>query len=262
MLNGKRIAVVLTACNAARTLSSTIDRIPPDLIDDAILVDDGSRDGTAQLAHELGVCTLAHIQRRGPGAAQKTGYAAALSRGADVVVMLGAGRACSTELIGRIAAMASSGEFDVVLGSRMLGARLTRLGMPVHRYAANVALTLMQNLLTGQRLSGSHTGFRAWTREVLTRLPLMACSDEMIFDDQMLAQCVYFGFRIGELACSQTEPEPRAAGRSARCVPGVLQTSWQLCMKRWGWARPEMLEDNVERRLRTNLQELCRLRVA
>jgi glycosyltransferase involved in cell wall biosynthesis len=262
MLNGKRIAVVLTARNAARTLSATIDQIPPGLVDDVILADDGSRDGTPQLALKLGLCTLAHIKRRGPGAAQKTGYTAALSRGADVVVMLGAGRACSSELIGRMAAMAASGAFDVVLGSRMLGARLTQLGMPVHRYAANLALTLTQNALTGQRLSGCHTGFRAWTREVLSRLPLMACSDDVIFDDQMLAQCVYFGFRIGQLACGSGVDVEQRAARSVGCVPGVLKTSWQLCMKQWGWARPQMLEDNVDHRLHTNLQELFRLRVA
>lgn len=201
MLSGKKIIVVLPAFNAATTLQRTFDEIPPEIVDDVILTDDGSSDNTAALERRLGIYTLEHDCNRGYGGNQKTCYTAALDRGADIVVMLHPDYQYSPRLVPAMAAMIASGHYDVVLGSRILGSGALRGGMPLYKYVFNRLLTLVQNLLIGQKLSEYHTGYRAWSRAVLERLPLLHCSDGFVFDNEILTQAHHFGFQIGEISC-------------------------------------------------------------
>ena len=228
MLAGKRIIVVLPAYNAEKTLQRTYDEIPKDIVDDIILTDDASADDTVRLARSLGILTLRHDRNRGYGANQKTCYAAALARGADVVVMLHPDYQYSPTLVPAMASMIVSGHYDVVLGSRILGGGARAGGMPLYKYLSNRALTAAQNLLTGQKLSEYHTGYRAWSRGVLERLPLLNCSDDFVFDNQMLTQAIHAGFAIGELSCP-TRYFPEASSinfsRSVTYGLGVLATS-------------------------------------
>ncbi len=228
MLGGKRITVILPAYNAARTLKQTYDEIPKDVVDDIILTDDASSDNTSALARKLGIYTLVHAANRGYGGNQKTCYGAALERGTDVVVMLHPDYQYSPKLVTAMASMIVSDEFDVVLGSRILGRGALPGGMPRYKYVSNRILTLIQNLALGQKLSEYHTGYRAWSRPVLETLPLSRCSDDFIFDNQMLTQAIHFGFRIGEISCP-TRYFPEASSinlrRSIAYGLGVLRTS-------------------------------------
>ena len=265
MLNRQRIAVVLPAYNAARTLRRTVDEIPMEIVDDVILTDDASCDETVRLAREMGLHTLRHKGNRGYGANQKTCYTAALSRGADIVVMLHPDYQYSPRLLTSMAAMIAFGEFDAVLGSRILGKGALRGGMPVYKYASNRLLTFSQNLLMGEKLSEYHTGYRAWSRPVLSRLPLLACSDDFVFDNQMLAQCMHFGFRLGELSCpARYFPEASSINfrRSLTYGMGVLRTSVQYRLKHLGVARPPIFEDDRKMRLDANAPQLAQLLVA
>jgi len=228
MLVGKKITVILPAYNAARTLRQTYDEIPKEIVDDIILTDDGSSDNTATLARELGIHTLVHSQNRGYGGNQKTCYAAALARGADIVVMLHPDYQYAPKLVTAMASMIASGEFDVVLGSRILGRGALAGGMPPYKYVANRVLTLVQNIAVARKLSEFHTGYRAWSRPVLETLPLSRCSDDFIFDNQMLVQAIHWDFRIGEISCP-TRYFPEASmislRRSIVYGLGVLRTS-------------------------------------
>jgi glycosyltransferase involved in cell wall biosynthesis len=265
MLNGQRIAVVLPAYNAARTLRRTVAEIPTEIVDDIILTDDASSDETSQLARAMGLHTLRHKDNRGYGGNQKTCYTAALARGADIVVMLHPDYQYSPKLVTAMASMIAYGEFDAVLGSRILGNGAMRGGMPAYKYVSNRFLTLMQNFLIGEKFSEYHTGFRAWSRRVLSRLPLLACSDDFVFDNQMLVQCVHFGFNIGELSCpARYFPEASSINfnRSVTYGLGVLQTSWKFRLKRWGWLAPQILADNAHMRLQRNVNALPQLLVA
>ena len=222
MIDGKRIAVVLPAYNAARTLVRTYADIPKDLVDDIILTDDASADETVALARSLGIHTIRHDRNRGYGGNQKTCYAAAIARGADIVVMLHPDYQYSPRLVPAMASMIASGEFDVVLGSRILGGGALKGGMPVWKYLANRALTLLQNLLGGQKLSEYHSGYRAWSRAALLHLPLMANSEDFVFDNQMLAQAIYFRLRIGEISCpTRYFPEASSIGLRRSIVYGL-----------------------------------------
>jgi glycosyltransferase involved in cell wall biosynthesis len=265
MLNGQRIAVVLPAYNAARTLRRTVDEIPSEIVDDIILTDDASADETVILARQLGLHTLRHKGNRGYGANQKTCYTAAFNRGADIVVMLHPDYQYSPRLLTAMAAMIAYGEFDAVLGSRILGKGAMRGGMPAYKYASNRFLTLAQNVLLGEKISEYHTGYRAWSRQVLSRLPLLACSDDFVFDNQMLAQCIHFGFRLGELSCpARYFPEASSINfrRSVTYGLGVLETSVRFRLKQWGWANPIIFEDQAQMRLDTNVHQLAQLLVA
>lgn len=236
MINGKRIVVVLPAYNAERTLRSTYLEIPRDVVDDVILVDDGSADHTAQLARELGIHTIVHSQNLGYGANQKTCYQAALARGADIVVMLHPDYQYPPKLIASMAAMIADGQCDVVLASRILGGGALAGGMPVYKYIANRLLTAVQNIFLGQKLSEYHTGYRAWSRQVLETLPLRNNSDDFVFDNQMLVQAIYRGFRVGELACPTRYFADASSINFRRSVGyglGVLQTSVQFRLQRW-----------------------------
>jgi glycosyltransferase involved in cell wall biosynthesis len=252
MLANKKIAVVLPAYNAARTLQRTYEEIPHDIVDDVILTDDASVDNTAEIAERLGITTLRHDRNRGYGGNQKTCYTTALARGADIVVMLHPDYQYSPRLVTAMASMIASEEFDVVLGSRILGRGALVGGMPLYKYISNRFLTLVQNLLIGQKLSEYHTGYRAWSRAVLEQLPLLNCSEDFVFDNQMLAQAVYFGFRIGEISCP-TKYFPEASSinfrRSVVYGVGVLRTSLQFRLQRWGLMRSTIFEATVQARL-------------
>jgi glycosyltransferase involved in cell wall biosynthesis len=228
VLMGRKITVVLPAYNAVRTLERTIAEIPRDVVDDIILTDDHSSDDTAALSRRLGLFTLRHDRNRGYGGNQKTCYAAALARGADIVVMLHPDYQYSPRLVTAMASMIASGHYSVVLGSRILGKGALAGGMPLYKYVANRALTFIENVLAGQKLSEYHTGFRAWERALLERLPLLRCSDDFVFDNQMLAQAISFGFPIGEISCPTryfAEASSINFRRSVRYGFGVLQTS-------------------------------------
>ncbi|MBI2566892.1 MAG: glycosyltransferase family 2 protein [Candidatus Schekmanbacteria bacterium] len=243
MLHHKRICVVLPAYNAERTLKRTLDDVPADVVDDILLVDDASTDRTATLSRTLGLTTIVHERNRGYGANQKTCYAVALERGADIVVMVHPDYQYDPRLVTPMASMIASGVYDVVLGSRILGRGARRGGMPLYKYIANRVLSLLQNLLLGEKLSEYHTGYRAFSRDVLARLPLHRNSDDFVFDNQMLAQALYFGFRIGEVSCPTRYDQDSSSinfARSCRYGLGVLLTSVRYRLARLGWARPEI----------------------
>jgi glycosyltransferase involved in cell wall biosynthesis len=252
MLNGKKVVVVLPAYNAERTLRQTVADIPTDVVDDVILTDDASRDNTVAIAKELGLHTIRHDRNRGYGGNQKTCYTAALARGADVIVMLHPDYQYTPKLVTAMASMVSSEQFDVVLGSRILGRGALTGGMPVYKYVANRFLTLTQNMLVGQKLSEYHTGYRAWSRNVLQSLPLLLCSDDFIFDNQMLAQAINWGFEIGEISCP-TKYFPEASSinfsRSVVYGLGVVKTSIDFRMHRLGLSEPAIFANPPEAHL-------------
>ena len=240
MFHGQKIAVVMPAYNAARTLARTYEEVPRDLVDDLILTDDASQDETAEIARGLGIHTLVHDRNRGYGGNQKTCYAEALRRGADVVVMLHPDYQYTPRLIAAMATLIIDGPFDVVLGSRILGGRAREGGMPLYKYVANRFLTASQNLLCGSKLSEFHTGYRAFARKVLERLPLLENSDDFVFDNQMLAQAIHAGFEIGEISCPAAYfPEASSINfqRSVTYGIGVLETSLRCYLERRGWHR-------------------------
>src|SRR5690349_20293269 len=201
MLNGKKIVVVLPAYNAAKTLEKTYEEIPFEFVDDVVLVDDASRDDTAEVARRLGIKTIVHERNKGYGGNQKTCYRTALDLGSDIVIMLHPDYQYTPRLITAMASMIAYGEFDAVLASRILGVGALKGGMPFYKYIANRFPTFCENVLLGHKLSEYHTGYRAFSREILEKLPLDKNSDDFVFDNQMLAQLIWFGYRIGELSC-------------------------------------------------------------
>jgi glycosyltransferase involved in cell wall biosynthesis len=236
MINGKRIAVVFPAYNAEKTLEATVRELP-DLVDIRILVDDHSSDRTLEVAHALGVQTFVHNRNYGYGRNQQTCYREALAAGADVVIMVHPDYQYTPLLVTAMASMIAFGVYDVVLGSRIIGGTALRGGMPVYKYISNRLLTAFENLFLRVKLSEYHTGYRAFSREVLTRLPLRENSDDFVFDNQMLAQCVYFGFRIGEVSCPTKYFEEASSINFRRSVKygfGVLGTSVQFKLNKWG----------------------------
>jgi glycosyltransferase involved in cell wall biosynthesis len=227
MINGKRIAVVIPAYNAEKTLERTVRELP-DEVDIKILVDDSSTDKTAALAKSLGVHTFIHDANYGYGRNQQTCYREALGAGADIVVMVHADYQYTPLLVLAMAAMVSSGVYDMVLASRILGGGALKGGMPKYKYIANRLLTAFQNLFLGAKLSEYHTGYRAFSRELLQTLPLLENSDDFVFDNEMIAQSVMFGFRIGEISCP-TKYFEEASSINFRCSVkygfGVLVTT-------------------------------------
>jgi glycosyltransferase involved in cell wall biosynthesis len=228
LLNKKRIVVVLPAYNAEQTLRQTCQEIPLGIVDEILLVDDHSSDQTVELARELGLKTFLHKKNLGYGRNQKTCYREALRNGADIVVMLHPDYQYSPLLVTAMASMIAYGVYDVVLGSRILGGTALRGGMPRYKYYCNRALTAFENIFLGQKLSEYHTGYRAFAREVLEQLPLEENSDDFVFDNQILAQCAHFRFRIGEISCpTKYFPEASSIGfrRSVKYGFGVLSTT-------------------------------------
>ena len=252
MLAGKHITVVLPAYNAVRTLERTIAEIPRDIVDDIILNDDASSDQTAELAQKLGLYTIRHEVNRGYGGNQKTCYAAALSRGADIVVMLHPDYQYTPRLITAMASMLVSGHYDVIIASRILGRGAIAGGMPRYKYFFNRLLTFVENILLGQKLSEYHSGYRAWNRDVLERLPLLHCSDDFVFDNQMLAQVAHFGFRVGEISCPTRYFSEASSINFLRSVVyglGVLGTALEFRLHSIGLRRSRLFEDAVAARL-------------
>ena len=248
MLGKKRITVVLPAYNAARTLEQTISEVDRGIVDDLILTDDGSSDKTVEIARNLGLHTIVHDQNRGYGANQKTCYAAALDRGADVVVMLHPDYQYSPRLVPAMASMIVSGHYDVVLGSRILGGGALSGGMPLWKYMANRSLTLVENLLLGQKLSEYHTGFRAWSSSILERLPLHLCSDDFVFDNQMIAQVLHASAHIGEISCPTRYFDDASSINFSRSVVyglGVLDTALRYRLAHSGLKQWPLLGETV-----------------
>jgi hypothetical protein len=231
MLNGKKIVVVLPAYNAAKTLDITHQEIPFNIVDEAILVDDASRDQTAEVALRLGIHTIIHSANKGYGGNLKTCYHAVQDHGADIMVMLHPDYQYTPKLLPAMAAMIAYGEFDAVLASRILGTGALKGGMPLYKYIANRFLTFVENLLLGQKLSEYHTGYRAFSRTVLETLPLDHNSDDFVFDNQMLAQIAWFNFRVGEVSCPTkyfSDASSISFRRSVTYGLGVLRTALQF----------------------------------
>ena len=238
MIDGKKIVVVMPAYNAEKTLRRTYEELPHEYVDEVILVDDVSRDYTVAVARELGIKTIIHMENKGYGGNQKTCYRAALESGADIVVMVHPDYQYSPRLVTAMASMIASGHYDVVLGSRILGGAALKGGMPIYKYIANRFLTFLENLVLGVKLSEYHTGFRAFSREVLETLPIDRNSDDFVFDNEMIVQTVYFGFRVGEISCP-TRYFPEASSikfrGSIKYGFGVLLTTGKYILKKMGF---------------------------
>jgi glycosyltransferase involved in cell wall biosynthesis len=252
VLHGYRIVVVMPAYRAEKTLAQCYAAIPHDIVDRVLLVDDGSDDATLAVARSLGLAPHRHPRNEGYGANQKTCYRAALADGADIVVMLHPDYQYEPRLITAMAAMIASGVYDVVIGSRILGNTALRGGMPLYKYVANRVLTGVQNLLVGTKLSEFHTGYRAFSRRVLAELPLLANSQDFIFDNQMLVQAHAFGMRIGEISCPTKYFEDASEIDFSRSVVygvGVLRVSVQYLLWRTGLVTPRIFSDAPRFRL-------------
>jgi glycosyltransferase involved in cell wall biosynthesis len=248
----------MPAYNAEKTLRRAFDELPHEIVDDVILVDDSSQDATVTLARELGVVTIKHNHNLGYGGNQKTCYTVALERGADVVVMVHPDYQYSPRLCGAMAWMIASDEYDVVLGSRILGKGALEGGMPRYKYVANRFLTAVENVFLGMKLSEYHTGYRAFTRAVLETLPLRENSNDFVFDNQMLAQAVYFGFRIGELSCPtryMAEASSINFRRSCAYGVGVLATSASFRLNTMGLIRTRLFAEDGRRLERSWVDE-------
>ena len=252
MLHGKKIVVVMPAYHAEKTLAACHAAIPCDIVDDVLLVDDASDDATVAVARSLGIRTHRHPANRGYGGNQKTCYALALDAGADIVVMLHPDYQYEPKLITAMAAMLASGVYDVVIGSRILGNTAIAGGMPRYKYVFNRALTAIENLLIGSKLSEFHSGYRAFSRDVLETLPLAANSDDFVFDNQMLVQAHAFGWRIGEISCP-TKYFPEASEinfrRSVVYGFGVLRVALTYRLWKWRLAKPKLFSTDAGDRL-------------
>ena len=251
MINGKQIAVVMPAYNAEKTLEATVGELP-ELVDIRILVDDHSSDRTVDFARRLGLLVFQHDRNYGYGRNQQTCYREALAAGADVVIMLHPDYQYTPYLVTAMASMVAYGVYDVVLGSRIIGGTALLGGMPLYKYVSNRLLTAFENLFLRVKLSEYHTGYRAFSRQVLAKLPLLENSDDFVFDNQIIVQAVFFGFRIGEISCPTKYFEDASSINFKRSVVygiGVLRTALQLRLKRWKLANPAFLEDRKAYRL-------------
>src|SRR3989344_2433151 len=238
MLNGKKIIVVMPAYNAEKTLERTYNLIPHNIVDEVILVDDQSSDQTVTKAQRLRAKVFVHDRNKGYGANQKTCYTEALKSGADIVVMLHPDYQYNPRLITAMSSLVAEGIYDVVLGSRILGGHSLEGGMPLYKYVSNRFLTLVENIMIGQKLSEYHTGYRVFSRQVLETLPLLENSDDFVFDNQMLLQALYFNFKVGEISCPtryDTDSSSINFGRSLKYGGEVLWTASQYALAKAGW---------------------------
>jgi glycosyltransferase involved in cell wall biosynthesis len=237
MLKGQKVIVVMPAYNAARTLQKTYAEIPHEVVDEVILVDDHSHDNTADLARNLGINqVLVHDTNLGYGGNQKTCYRVALDRNADIVVMIHPDYQYTPKLCSAMSSLIAEGTFDCVLGSRILGVGALQGGMPLYKFVANRILTLFQNMMLSYKLSEYHTGYRAFSRKVLETLPLDRNDNDFIFDNQMLLQIIYAGFRIGEITCPTVYMEDSSSinfKRATRYGLEVLKTTLCYRLHRW-----------------------------
>jgi glycosyltransferase involved in cell wall biosynthesis len=238
VINDKRLVAVLPAYNASKTLEKTVRELP-EIVDTTILVDDKSTDDTVRIAQELGLRVFVHDKNYGYGRNQQTCYREALSAGADIVVMVHPDYQYTPLLVTAMASMIAFGVYDVVLGSRILGGGARKGGMPFYKYVANRFLTAFQNSFTGAKLSEYHTGFRAFAKDVLVALPILENSDDFVFDNQILAQCIFFGYRVGELSCPTKYFDEASSINFVRSVKygfGVLGTTLKCWLQRSGIA--------------------------
>lgn len=247
MLNGCKVIVVMPAYNAARTLRRTYEEVMAQgIVDLVIVVDDASHDDTVAIARTLPqVQVETHSRNRGYGANQKTCYRLALAAGGDIVVMIHPDYQYTPQLLPAMASLVASGIYPCVLGSRILGGGALRGGMPWWKYVSNRALTCVGNLLIGSKLSEFHTGYRAFARSLLERLPLERNSDDFVFDNQILAQVLWLGCPIGEITCpAKYFPEASSIDfrRSVRYGLGCLAVAARFRLARWGWASPLVVE--------------------
>ncbi len=247
MLHGKKIIVVLPAYNAAATLEQTVSELDRDVVDDILLVDDFSVDETVRLARKMGIRSFLHDRNYGYGRNQKTCYTEALKSGADVIVMLHPDYQYSPKLVSAMAAVVVSEEYQCGIGSRIIGGRARQGGMPLYKYISNRVLTLVENLFLGSKLSEFHTGFRAFSRKVLEELPFLKNSDDFVFDNEMLAQAMYFDYNIGEISCP-TRYFPEASSinfrRSVVYGLGVIWTAVRFRLQTFGLARFAIFENS------------------
>jgi len=237
VLNGKKIAVVLPAYNAASTVAKTYSEIPMEIVDAVILVDDASKDNTSVIAEELGIAhVIRHESNKGYGGNQKSCYTKALELGADIIIMLHPDYQYTPKLIHAISGIIAFEVYPVVLGSRILGKGALKGGMPVYKYVANRILTLFQNIVMGQKLSEYHTGYRAFSKEVFEEINIHHNSDDFVFDNQMIAQICFKDFEIGEVTCPTKYFEEASSINFSRSVTyglGVLKTAIGFRLAKW-----------------------------
>ena len=237
MINGKRVTVVMPAYNAEKTLRKTHNEIPHDIVDNVILTDDASQDRPAEVAQKLNIKTFIHMKNKGYGGNQKTCYQEALRTGSDIVIMLHPDYQYTPKLITSMASMIAYDVFDAVIASRILGNKALEGGMPLYKYVANRFLTAAENFLIQQKLSEYHTGYRAFSAEVLENIPLLENSDDFIFDNEMLLQTIYFGFSVGEVSCPAKYFDDASSISFRRSVTygiGVMQTAVKYFMSKRG----------------------------
>jgi len=248
MIKGKKVVVVMPAYNAVQTLEKTYNEIPFDIVDQVILVDDFGTDKTTELAKSLGVHhVIRHQKNMGYGGNQKTCYNKALEIGADIIVMLHPDYQYTPKLIESMAYLIANDVYPVVLGSRILGKGALKGGMPIYKYVANRALTFFQNVMVGQKLSEYHTGFRAFSKEVLNAIPFNENSDDFVFDNQMLSQIIYNNFEIAEITCPTKYFEEASSINLSRSITygfGVLSTSLKHFLTRIGVYNWKLLSKN------------------
>ena len=222
MIKNKKIVLVMPSYNAEKTLAATYNEVDKSIVDEIILVDDASSDGTVELASSLNIRTIVHEKNKGYGGNQKTCYRAALDTGADIVIMLHPDYQYDPRLLPAMAHLVATDLYDIVLGSRILGRGAIEGGMPRYKYFANRILTLIENILIGQKLSEYHTGYRAYTRQVLESIPFESNSNDFIFDNEILVQAHSLGFRIGEISCpTRYFADASSIGFYKSCIYGL-----------------------------------------
>jgi glycosyltransferase involved in cell wall biosynthesis len=237
MINGKRVTVVMPAYNAEKTLEKTYNEIPRDIVDDIILTDDASQDHTAEIARKLNIKTFIHIKNKGYGGNQKTCYQEALRLKSDIIIMLHPDYQYTPKLITAMASMIAYGVFDAIIASRILGNKAVDGGMPLYKYISNRFLTAVENFIIQQKLSEYHTGYRAFSAEVLRKIPLLENSNDFVFDNEMLLQTMYFGFNVGEVSCPAKYFDDASSISFRRSVTygiGVIHTSIKYFMSKRG----------------------------
>lgn len=246
MILGKKVVVVMPAYNAEKTLRATYAEIPFDIVDEVIVVDDASSDNTIKIAQSLEIKhIIQHQKNKGYGGNQKSCYQKALELNADIIIMVHPDYQYTPKLIPAMAAVIANGLYPVILGSRILGKGAIKGGMPIYKYVFNRILTLLQNFIMSQKLSEYHTGYRAFSKEVLQKINYQANSNDFVFDNQMLAQIFYAGFQIAEISCPTKYFEDASSINFRRSIKygfGVLKTSLQYRFQKWGWAKYSIFE--------------------
>ncbi len=249
MINNKKVAVIMPAYNAEKTLEQTYNELYKDIIDEIILVDDNSSDKTKEVAKRLGITTIVHDKNKGYGGNQKTCYTAALKTDADIIIMVHPDYQYTPKLVPAMATMIAFDEYDACIASRFIGKGALEGGMPLYKFVANKCLTFIQNLLMGERLTEYHTGFRAFSREVLEKCPLKDCNDDFVFDNEMLALVFYKGFSVGQISCP-TKYFPDASSinfmRSCKYGFGCLRVSMLYALAKLGIYKSKIFKNNAK----------------